>query len=483
MSSESPSIKKEPFVVTPATKAYLIRGHGSEGDTKFRVPNHCIIVVKVKSGAISYEHSELTNKLCELSPTILKDPDQHHAEIYRAFGNVAIYTPGQMCPNFILYPLSCFPGKKPYHRCSSFGSGIIDIDPFLHDPTKQCNSLDYKKELHYEKDRLRFKAVEKGKLKDIYKYIGDLYQHSAYPLPEDVLNYIDDLTDKDITSFHDILNEINDHFRTTQKELCKSKPGVYYNFVCRNNPVTNKLFTRKNNNTPHVLRNSIESVLSTISKEEAKEKEELHKEQKKLNEILAAFEKAQNEYMTNEAAFEKRKAHHANEYINEYVDELQAMELKQKERNTNELYRKYESQRIAVEEAKKMLRSKRIAQTLKNHIGEAEMQRKPGMRHIYTPSYIKKRRQNEYRDLERQLIENQQSLEEHKKQMESLQGLCSVSNEAACKRKDELMATYQGTINAIENRLRNAKRTHSFLKKQMRSVSGGYTRKLISKRS
>ena len=477
MSSESPSIKKEPFVVTPATKAYLIRGHGSEGDTKFRVPNHCIIVVKVKSGAISYEHSELTNKLCELSPTILKDPDQHHAEIYRAFGNVAIYTPGQMCPNFILYPLSCFPGKKPYHRCSSFGSGIIDIDPFLHDPTKQCNSLDYKKELHYEKDRLRFKAVEKGKLKDIYKYIGDLYQHSAYPLPEDVLNYIDDLTDKDITSFHDILNEINDHFRTTQKELCKSKPGVYYNFVCRNNPVTNKLFTRKNNNTPHVLRNSIESVLSTISKEEAKEKEELHKEQKKLNEILAAFEKAQNEYMTNEAAFEKRKAHDANEY----GDELQAME--QKERNTNELYRKYESQRIAVEEAKKMLRSKRIAQTLKNHIGEAEMQRKPGMRHIYTPSYIKKRRQNEYRDLERQLIENQQSLEEHKKQMESLQGLCSVSNEAACKRKDELMATYQGTINAIENRLRNAKRTHSFLKKQMRSVSGGYTRKLISKRS
>jgi hypothetical protein len=469
MSSESPSIKKEPFVATPATKAYLIRGHGSEGDTKFKVPNHCIIVVKVKAGAYSYEHSELTNKLCELSPTILKDPDQHHAEIYNAFGNVAIYTPGQMCPNFILYPLSCFPAKKPFDSCLSFGSGIIDIDPFLHDSRKRCNPVDHRME------KLRFKAVEKGKLKDIYKYIGDLYEHSAYPLSEDVLNYIDDLTDKDITSFQDILNEINDHFRTTQKELCKSNPGVYYNFVCRNNPVTNKLFTRKNNNTPHVLRNSIESVLSIISKEEAKEKEELHKEQKKLNEILAAFEKAQNEYMTNEAAFEKRKAHLANE--------LQAMELKQKERNTNALYRKYESQRIAVEEAKKMLRSKRIAQTLKNHIGEAEMQRKPAMRHIYTPSYIKKRRQNEYRDLERQLIENQQSLEEHKRQIESLQGLCSASNGAACKRKDELIATYQGAIDAIENRLRNAKRTHSLLKKQMRSVSGGYTRKRVSTRS
>jgi len=469
MSSESPSIKKEPFVATPATKAYLIRGHGSEGDTKFKVPNHCIIVVKVKAGAYSYEHSELTNKLCELSPTILKDPDQHHAEIYNAFGNVAIYTPGQMCPNFILYPLSCFPAKKPFDSCLSFGSGIIDIDPFLHDSRKRCNPVDHQME------RLRFKAVEKGKLKNIYKYIGDLYEHSAYPLPEDVLNYIDDLTDKDITSFHDILNEINDHFRTTQKDLCKSKPGVYYNFVCRNNPVTNKLFTRKNNNTPHVLRNSIESVLSTISKEEAKEKEELHKEQKKLNEILAAFEKAQNEYMTNEAAFEKKKAHLANE--------LEAMELKQKERNTNALYRKYESQRIAVEEAKKMLRSKRIAQTLKNHIGEAEMQRKPAMRHIYTPSYIQKRRQNEYRDLERQLIENQQSLEEHKRQIESLQGLCSASNEVACKRKDELIATYQRAMDAIENRLRNAKRTHSLLKKQMRSVSGGYTRKCVSTRS
>jgi len=473
MSSESPSIKKEPFVATPATKAYLIRGHGSEGDTKFKVPNHCIIVVKVKAGAYSYEHSELTNKLCELSPTILKDPDQHHAEIYNAFGNVAIYTPGQMCPNFILYPLSCFPAKKPFDSCLSFGSGIIDIDPFLHDSRKRCKPVDHQME------RLRFKAVEKGKLKDIYKYIGDLYEHSAYPPPEDVLNYIDDLTDKDITSFHDILNEINDHFRTTQKELCKSKPGVYYNFVCRNNPVTNKLFTRKNNNTPHVLRNSIESILSTISKEEAKEKEELHKAQKNLNEILAAFEKAQNEYMTNEAAFEKRKGHDANEY----ADELQAMELKQKERNTNELYRTYESQRIAVEEAKKMVRSKRIAQTLKNHIGEAEMQRKPGMRHIYTPSYIKKRRQNEYRDLERQLIENQQSLEEHKRQIESLQGLCSASNGAACKRKDELIATYQRAIDAIENRLRNAKRTHSLLKKQMRSVSGGDTRKRVSKRS
>jgi hypothetical protein len=467
MSSDSLSIKKEPFVATPATKAYLIRGHGSEGDTTFRVPNHCIIVVKVKAGAYSYEHSELTNKLCELSPTILKDPNQHHAEIYNAFGNVAIYTPGQMCPNFILYPLSCFPAKKPFDSCLSFGSGIIDIDPFLHDSRKRCKPVDHQME------RLRFKAVEKGKLKDIYKYIGDLYEHSAYPPPEDVLNYIDDLTDKDITSFHDILNEINDHFRTTQKDLCKSKPGVYYNFVCRNNPVTNKLFTRRNNNTPHVLRNSIESILSAISKEEAKEKEELHREQKKLNKTLAAFEKAQNEYMTNEAAFEKRKGHDANE--------LQAME--QKERNTNALYRKYESQRIAVEEAKKMVRSKRIAQTLKNHIGEAEMQRKPVMRHIYTPSYIKKRRQNEYRDLERQLIENQQSLEEHKRQIESLQGLCSASNGAACKRKDELIATYQRAIDAIENRLRNAKRTHSLLKKQMRSVSGGYTRKRVSKRS
>jgi hypothetical protein len=466
MSSDSLSLKKEPFVATPATKAYLIRGHGSEGDTTFRVPNHCIIVVKVKAGAYSYEHSELTNKLCELSPTILKDPVQHHAEIYKAFGNVAIYTPGQMCPNFILYPLSCFPAKKPFDSCLSFGSGIIDIDPFLHDSRKRCNPV------NHQMERLRFKAVEKGKLKDIYKYIGDLYEHSAYPLPEDVLNYIDDLTDNNITSFHDILNEINDHYRTTQKELCKSKPGVYYNFVCRNNPVTNKLFTRKNNNTPHVLRNSIESILSAISKEEAKEKEELHKAQKNLNEILAAFEKAQNEYMTNEAAFEKRKDH----------DELQAMELKQKERNTNELYRKYESQRIAVEEAKKMVRSKRIAQTLKSHIGEAEMQRKPGMRHIYTSSYIKKRRQNEYRDLERQLIENQQSLEEHKRQIESLHGLCSASN-GACKRKDELMATYQGAIDAIENRLRSAKRTHSFLKKEMRSVSGGYTRKRVSKRS
>ena len=462
MSSESPSIKKEPFVATPTTKAYLIRGHGSEGDTKFRVPNHCIIVVKVKAGAYSYEHSELTNKLCELSPTILKDPDQHHAEIYNAFGNVAIYTPGQMCPNFILYPLSCFPAKKPFDSCLSFGSGIIDIDPFLHDSRKRCNPVDHQME------RVRFKAVEKkGRLKDIYEYIGDLYEHSAYPIPEDVLNYIDDLTDNDITSFQDILNEINDRFRTTQKDLCKSKPGVYYNFVCRNNPVTNKLFTRKNNNTPHVLHNSIESILSAISKEEAKEKEELHREQKKLNEILAAFEKAQNEYMTNEVAFEKRKGH----------DELQAMELKQKERNTNALYRAYESQRIAVEEAKKMVRSKRIAQTLKNHIGEAEMQRKPGMRHIYTPSYIKKRRQNEYRDLEHQLIENQKSLEEYKEQIEMLQGLCSASNGAACERRDELIKTYQGTIDAIENRLRNAKRTHSFLKKEMRSVSGGFTRK------
>jgi hypothetical protein len=469
MSSDSLSHKKEPFMATPATKAYLIRGHGSEGDTKFRVPNHCIIVVKVKAGAYSYEHSELTNKLCELSPTILKDPVQHHAEIYRAFGNVAIYTPGQMCPNFILYPLSCFPAKKPFDSCLSFGSGIIDIDPFLHDSRKRCKPVDHRME------KLRFKDVEKGKLKDIYKYIGDLYEHSAYPLPEDVLNYIDDLTDKDITSFQDILNEINDHFRTTQKELCKSKPGVYYNFVCRNNPVTNKLFTRRNNNTPHVLRNSIESVLSTISKEETKEKEELHKEQKKLNEILAAFEKAQNEYLTNEAAFEKRKGHDGNE--------LQAMELKQKERNTNALYRKYESQRIAVEEAKKMVRSKQIAQTLKNHIGEAEMQRKPGMRHIYTPSYIQKRRQNEYHDLERQLIENQQSLEEYRKHIEEIQGLCSASNEVACKRKDELMATYQRAMDAIENRLRNAKRTHSFLKKQMRSVSGGYTHKRVSKRS
>ena len=129
----------------PVRKEYFIGGHGNNGENgddnkrTFTVPKNCTIVVKVAAGESMYRSSYQQSEICKLPSDILKNPTAHPDEIYEAFGNVAIYTSGQKCPNFNYYLLSCFPSTQPFNKCSIFGSGVIDVDLFSKDFKEKCD--------------------------------------------------------------------------------------------------------------------------------------------------------------------------------------------------------------------------------------------------------------------------------------------------------------------------------------------------------
>ena len=121
-------------------KAYILGGHGDErhgnehGNEIFTVPPGCIIVVKTYAGSTIQAYSFLEKGLCSLTPTILKDPITHYDDLERILGSLAIYRAGDICPQFHYSLLACFQMNNLYsRRCSSFGSGVKDVDKIYSD--------------------------------------------------------------------------------------------------------------------------------------------------------------------------------------------------------------------------------------------------------------------------------------------------------------------------------------------------------------
>jgi hypothetical protein len=388
----------KPFVATPATQAYVIRGHGSEGENTFTVPKNCVIVVKMQTGALSYVANELIPKLCSLTSTILKDPKKYYADIHEAFGSVAIYLPGDECSNFNIELVECYPSES-YTWCGTAGSGIINIDSFLDKSNNICTDTDIKEA------RALFREVADGvknKSSTIYKYIGHLFKNSVYPNSEDVLNYIDDLSDEDlhrdengIISLNKILIEINEHFKTTQEKLC-DRPGVYYNFVCRSNDATSQIFNRQSNR--HVLHNSITSVFDMKHKEN-KGTNDLHKTHEELSKVQEKLSKAQAKYFADKKSYAKmektyqmtlKKWAHKNPTLRamDMTRKQLRKQLEETENNIESLRSTYDVQYRLKEDAEEILqKTKKVANTLKSHIGEAEAHRKPHIKRMYNERY------------------------------------------------------------------------------------------------
>jgi len=387
-----------PFVATPATQAYIIRGHGSEGENTFTVPKDCVIVVKMQTGALSYVANELIPKLCSLTSTVLKDPKKYYADIHEAFGSVAIYLPGDKCSNFNIELVECYPSES-YNWCGTAGSGIINIDSFLDKSNNICADTDIKEA------RALFREVADGvknKSSTIYKYIGHLFKNSVYPTSEDVLNYIDDLSDEDlhmdengIISLNKILIEINEHFKITQEKLCKT-PGVYYNFVCRGNDATSQIFNRQSNR--HVLHNSITSIFN-MKHTENKGTNDLHKVREELSKVQDKLSKAQTKYFADKKSYAKMDKTYQmtlKKWANKNPT-LRAMDITRKqirkqleeaEKNIESLRSTYDIQYKLKEDAEEILqKTKKVANTLKSHIGEAEAHRKPHIKQMYNERY------------------------------------------------------------------------------------------------
>jgi hypothetical protein len=181
--------KSKPFVATDNTKAYFIQGHGGEGNGYFEVPDNCMIIVKTQTGKVTYATQGRISFLCELSPDTLKNPLKHLDEIHENFGSVAIYTPGQQCPNFEYNLVNCFPSTYPYESCVSVSSGLIDVDhipnTFGSDHIELCKSWNGK-----EQQEIFKKIVNSWDRNLTRDYIVNLFKYSVHPTPDTILDLV-----------------------------------------------------------------------------------------------------------------------------------------------------------------------------------------------------------------------------------------------------------------------------------------------------
>lgn len=240
------------FVINRKTpKVYWIGGHGSEDPfDEFTVPKGCTIVVKAISGDISndYTITPMYEQLRELNPSITMNQKINKKTIHDMVGSVAIYTEGQQCPSFYYQLLSYFPEKN---RCKSNFSGIMNMDTsptyaFFETPGIERRMLfgEYK-----NSDYPRCNEVELYYKDNVYKNTTTNYDKNA---PITYMNHkIGDPMDV-YTSFMN-----NKLINVSQEELCRTHPGVYYNFICRalDDNVTKSLWTigrHKLRGTPNV---------------------------------------------------------------------------------------------------------------------------------------------------------------------------------------------------------------------------------------
>jgi hypothetical protein len=224
-------------------KAYIIGGHGSEGeDSKiptFIVPKGCMIVVKNQCGSYGLAYQKHQRGIASLSPAILKDPIGNYTTIANAIGDYAIYKEGQVCPNFSYTLLGCYPDEQTgkYTGCNSIGSGLIDVDRLYEDNDLIAHMRKNGRNRQME-NRNAFKAFNSIPPKDeFYHYIAQLYKNSVFPTTSQIEKLMD-AAKKDYQTKYSgvdrIIKTLDSKLRgTTQNGMCNKFKGIYYNLVCR----------------------------------------------------------------------------------------------------------------------------------------------------------------------------------------------------------------------------------------------------------
>jgi len=240
---------------------YIIKGHGANEfslNKEFVVPEHCEIIVSEQAGSIKLveESIKLNIKLCEIPKINLENPSNSSSKIINKLGSVAIFKPGDTCSNFlyglfdhiIMTELEQKDGTILEIPCLYSGSwGVIPV-------------LDHCKEFSELTDKLEdIKYITRNfkVINDIVEYISERYKYSVYPTKDGIKKYLNNvilpflklknndvfIDDNDkISKFILILNKSNDHPNAplfiTQKQLCASFGGIFYNLVCRENSST-----------------------------------------------------------------------------------------------------------------------------------------------------------------------------------------------------------------------------------------------------
>lgn len=228
---------KPPGVFSPS-ESYIIMGHGLEGERleRFVVPDNCIIIAKAHPGdsATSDVVLPLYNMVgSEENHDLFTNPLENIREIINKLGSVVMYKPGDLCPNFIY----------------TFAS-IDDTELFFGQTTNHWGLIQtpLKKEIE---------VIDISKSDTIKEWFPKLYSESILPTEKEVVDgLIQTYNFNKNSTVHNLLdlivesnlkNKTNPYykfmklFRYTQKKLLDidengnaRRPGVYYNFVCRN---------------------------------------------------------------------------------------------------------------------------------------------------------------------------------------------------------------------------------------------------------
>jgi len=226
--------------------AYYILGHGSDYSDKptIQVPTDFAVIAKAQPGE-STKATEKNNPLYDSNKQPYINPFKKSNLLYLVdkYKYMSIFGEGTMSPNFSFTLLGFFVRIK--RKAFVFTESGIIAWPFR---TKD-------KFIDREQAFGKIQLNSNDYLQDNIDTIIDLYKHSIYPTAEQVEeSIVDILRLKPAISIVDFINTIHDKehpsykvFHITLSEFFEKLPkGVIYNFVCRENEFSSKLYATGN---------------------------------------------------------------------------------------------------------------------------------------------------------------------------------------------------------------------------------------------
>ncbi len=211
---------------------YYVLGHGSDyGRMMYTVPEDTLIFVKATPGQLIRVREKTSfGPLTDSHKSVYANPLKKNNLLYLIdkYKFFSVFNSGSKYPDFVYLLLSYFKIGDNY----DFGySGVVKA-PFPDEPADSYRSL-----FSLSKDSLLADSVDK---------LVDLFKYSIYPKKESVKDFIDGYveTAPGMTIGDFISNVESDPFFYTRQLVLMAGfgPGAYYNFVCRINESTDKLY-------------------------------------------------------------------------------------------------------------------------------------------------------------------------------------------------------------------------------------------------
>lgn len=234
-----------------------------DNDSVFIVPENCMIVVKSRPGEKAYANTVVpfVNKVGDVSKQeLFRNPLSNTKQLLKELGSVIVYKPGDKCPNYVY---------------SLYSPEDIMQDTYI----SHLGLLKTPLEIPFENKKFNDDINQDNTL--VSDYINTIYKESVYPTAEQTLQIL-------LKSHNDAMKGTNEDgrkmvtsdipwtdmggmikfFSITQKELLQieggvaKRPGVYYNFICRENKEIGHNYFIHSNNLRQNINPRIKSALT-----------------------------------------------------------------------------------------------------------------------------------------------------------------------------------------------------------------------------